>query len=612
MATTVISPIASRERLTNAPCGCPACGGLECLCRPRFFAGQLLTEEDLNRLDHYIVAKQKLHNRYLHGWGVVCGLDVVCDDCSGGSVVVQPGYALSPCGEDVIVCGDQRVNVCDLIDQCRDKQRDDCDPPGATSGCDDPHQPWVLAICYAETPSRGVAPLRTSAGCACGCGSSGGCGCARGGGKSSSTGGCGCNGASRGTVATTSASRGASLIQCENTIVCESYSFRMYKAPRTFDRKTTVGPMVEAFTACLKEFADSMPVFNPGTTNRQALHDWCCEVHDAFAAWFLSHPPYACELAQRIAAIRCPNPNDADFDSAIAAARTQFVLGALEVLLACFCTALMPPCPTAPSDDCIPLAVITVNTTNGCRVESICNWTTQRKYVTTFPSLQYWLSVLPFGRLLREALESLCCTTFLPRRTSDANANAATGNIAAVRMRAAFNNAAATEATSDASHATTTGDSGADVSPSSAFHGSPQSTAKSRAFLQMAMGAFSNRDTSANAERLVLGLLGEKDAQGQSYISQVESENLLQYLVLDQMAKPTMRSMLDDKATGLGNNVLLRALGSMFGGASDAATTSTESAATSAQLDELRTTVAKQQKQLDELVRTRKSRGKNK
>ena len=48
---------------------CPACGSLECLCRPRFFAGQLLTEEDLNRLDHYIVEKNKLHNRYLHVQG---------------------------------------------------------------------------------------------------------------------------------------------------------------------------------------------------------------------------------------------------------------------------------------------------------------------------------------------------------------------------------------------------------------------------------------------------------------------------------------------------------------------------------------------------------------
>src|ERR1044071_9745845 len=82
---------------------CPDCGGLECLCRPRFFAGQLLTEQDLNRLDHYMVEKSKLHNRYLVGWGVVCGLEVLCDQCEE-RVRVTPGYALSPCGEDIVVC----------------------------------------------------------------------------------------------------------------------------------------------------------------------------------------------------------------------------------------------------------------------------------------------------------------------------------------------------------------------------------------------------------------------------------------------------------------------------------------------------------------------------
>ena len=57
-------------RTTADPCTpCPVCGGLECLCRPRFYAGQLLNEQDLNRLDRYIVAKNRLHNRYLHGWG---------------------------------------------------------------------------------------------------------------------------------------------------------------------------------------------------------------------------------------------------------------------------------------------------------------------------------------------------------------------------------------------------------------------------------------------------------------------------------------------------------------------------------------------------------------
>src|SRR5262249_12511735 len=133
---------------------CRACGGLECLCRPRFFAGQLLTEEDLNRLDHYIVAKNKLHNRYLFGWGVVCGLEVVCHPCN--MVAVRPGYALSPCGEDIVVCHETPVDVCSLINACCKPQRDPCGPidaPGADP-CADTKEKWVLAIRYRETASR--------------------------------------------------------------------------------------------------------------------------------------------------------------------------------------------------------------------------------------------------------------------------------------------------------------------------------------------------------------------------------------------------------------------------------------------------------------------------
>src|SRR5689334_1481208 len=95
-----------RPRQRADPCAdeclpvCPACGGLKCLCRPRFFPGQLLTDEDLNRLEHYIVEKNRLHNRYLVGWGVACGLEVVCDACDSDRVIVRTGYALSPCGDD--------------------------------------------------------------------------------------------------------------------------------------------------------------------------------------------------------------------------------------------------------------------------------------------------------------------------------------------------------------------------------------------------------------------------------------------------------------------------------------------------------------------------------
>src|SRR5687768_10542088 len=106
----------------RCPTPCPACGGLECLCRPRFFAGQLLTDQDLNRLDGYIRKKNRLHNRYMHGWGVVCGLEATCHDCEN-LVSVSSGYAVTPCGDDVILCEPAVVDVCALIRDCDRKQR---------------------------------------------------------------------------------------------------------------------------------------------------------------------------------------------------------------------------------------------------------------------------------------------------------------------------------------------------------------------------------------------------------------------------------------------------------------------------------------------------------
>ncbi len=103
--------------LAKPGCGCGGCGGGDCggsgmvsadlsataFARPRFFAGQLLTEDDLGALTAYVTAKDRLHNRYLFGAGVVCGLWVSCDPCGGGTVTVQPGYALDCCGNDLVL-----------------------------------------------------------------------------------------------------------------------------------------------------------------------------------------------------------------------------------------------------------------------------------------------------------------------------------------------------------------------------------------------------------------------------------------------------------------------------------------------------------------------------
>ena len=153
MSTRTLSRKAARK--TADPCTpCPVCGGLECLCRPRFYAGQLLNEQDLNRLDRYIVAKNRLHNRYLHGWGVACGLEVSCHPC-GNYVLLKPGYALSPCGDDIVVCREETVDVCKLIRDCCTPDEDPCgNPRHRPDGCDDLTQEWILGICYHEAPSR--------------------------------------------------------------------------------------------------------------------------------------------------------------------------------------------------------------------------------------------------------------------------------------------------------------------------------------------------------------------------------------------------------------------------------------------------------------------------
>src|SRR5262249_54708833 len=159
-----------------------------------FFAGQLLTEDDLNRLEHYVIDKNRLHNRYLIGSGVACGLEVVCsvcDDGSRGTVVVKPGYAVSPCGNDIVVCRTEAVAVCDLINRCRPPSDECLNPQAVGIDCTDAPQDWILAICYDEKPSRGITALRgagAASSCKCGC-SCGGCGCN---GSTKTVGGCGC------------------------------------------------------------------------------------------------------------------------------------------------------------------------------------------------------------------------------------------------------------------------------------------------------------------------------------------------------------------------------------------------------------------------------------
>jgi hypothetical protein len=174
--------------VTTCGCGGGGCGSCQGqgIVRPRFFAGQLLTEDDLQLLTDYVGQKDRLHNRHLYGAGVVCGLDVSCHPCGDGRVIVHPGYALDCCGNDLTLSCAQILDINAMV---RDLRRDmlggfDCGDPcldpakitadtGPTTdaqGADaqpaeKPDRKYCLYIRYCEQASDPVMPYSTGEDC---------------------------------------------------------------------------------------------------------------------------------------------------------------------------------------------------------------------------------------------------------------------------------------------------------------------------------------------------------------------------------------------------------------------------------------------------------------
>lgn len=412
---------------------CADCGRLACACRPRFFAGQLLTEQDLNRLDAYIRGKNKLHTLQLHGWGVVNGLDVRCGPCGAG-VVVGKGYAISPCGDDIVVCEDTAVPVCDLIQKCVPVDRT-CQPyQGIEPGdCDAAIEDWVLAIRYAETPARGVTALRFGASCSCGA-AAGSCSCgaattgrsgARSCGCAGSAGtGCGCG--AKATAATTTTAgtratpRGASP-ECEPTVICEGYAWDMFLAPQPKTKAPTLGgPLIDRMMCCIQPLIEAIPVPpnplpaqpTPEDFNQQpaAWNLWCCQTKAAFIAFLSSGPQSNCALLELVMSWSCPAADSDTFGDDMVAAWAVLVRLLLDAMIACECAALLPPAPCGTTDDRIPLAIVRVRKKD-CKVMEVCNFTPLRKTVCSFVTLDYWLSWIPLNSMVMDALHRVCCRT---------------------------------------------------------------------------------------------------------------------------------------------------------------------------------------------------------
>ncbi len=79
--------------------------------RNRFFAGKILTAEDLTLEQDYFREKSTRHNRYLHGFGVVSGLDI---SSRGGEIVISSGLAVDCSGNEIVVAEPTCISLAQL------------------------------------------------------------------------------------------------------------------------------------------------------------------------------------------------------------------------------------------------------------------------------------------------------------------------------------------------------------------------------------------------------------------------------------------------------------------------------------------------------------------
>jgi hypothetical protein len=89
----------------STPCqtASPNLQKLDPLKRVNYTFGLVLGVEEFVQSDTYFLAKHHVENRLLHGYGTVCGLEVVTQTSPILEVQVTPGWAISPRGQEIKV-----------------------------------------------------------------------------------------------------------------------------------------------------------------------------------------------------------------------------------------------------------------------------------------------------------------------------------------------------------------------------------------------------------------------------------------------------------------------------------------------------------------------------
>ncbi|CAB1062433.1 hypothetical protein D1BOALGB6SA_7210 [Olavius sp. associated proteobacterium Delta 1] len=84
--------------------------------RPLYFHGMLLDEKDFTVEQSYHIEKRKLINRTLHGWGIVCGLNILWKENETQiQIEILPGMALDCHGNEIWVSETVKVDLWEIF-----------------------------------------------------------------------------------------------------------------------------------------------------------------------------------------------------------------------------------------------------------------------------------------------------------------------------------------------------------------------------------------------------------------------------------------------------------------------------------------------------------------
>lgn|GEM_PF-1717727 len=399
--------IETRQKTYNKPksegCHCSdpkpdgSCCNLVCFERPNYFCGHLLTDTDLSKEQQYVIEKHKLYNRTLHGWGVVCGLRLTCGDpeCCG-LIVIDEGYAIDDCGNDLVVCEPLRFDVVSLLKEkgwiVGDPVYDPCLPEDDQKDCEYT-QCFYVTVCYDEEPSDFTTPF--VAGCR------------------------------------------PTLTECEPTRIREGVRFDVLnKLP---EEHSWLKDLIERFKACFSIFTTG-PFFRTlnETNKRGVLERICsnpdtiegsefdnlntlfCELRGFLLLYLKKHPDhYNCKLSDEIRLNTLPDSSTTGFGQKVKDAFSKLLGLAFRHAISCALGELVPRCTGPRYAGCVVLGTVEVR--GGC-VTHVCNC--PRKYVWSFANF--------FQVLLATLVNSVACEEKEEPAAQTGGGNNTVGTVGAV------------------------------------------------------------------------------------------------------------------------------------------------------------------------------------